>query len=564
MTKNGNVLRQLYRQLIRGLHIQLLFVFVVPTAIILMVVTVGSAILHQEAMQELVGQRDARATQAAADNLAERLHQREVLLSLLATDAGNGQDLPNPQTTAELFDYGLFIETADNLSKKLPSGEWDWRTVGGDMPTFIGHFEHQVLVVFSASLSDQQYLYGIASLESLGIHEILDSLVLHEDARAYLLDEDGHILFDSEHMITGNLASKSALAIVRNPKAGYQQGHSILQSHDREDMIIGYSPIPRLQWSLVVEEPWHAVTTSQLQVTHSVVLVFVLITLLGLLVFVFSLFGVIRPLQRLKVKAGQLVKGDFSAIAGPVGGIQEIEDLQTALVEMARAVQQAQSRLHGYIGAITTAQEDERTRLARDLHDDTVQTLISLNQQVQMAQRNLERDPLAASARLTEVRQISQQAIEDIRRMIHGLRPSYLAELGLASALEMLAEQENSVVVTFQMQGNEQRLSDKIELALYRITQEALSNIRKHSQASQATIQLTFLLEEVRLSIQDNGCGFDLPSLQTLPVSGHYGLVGIRERTQLIGANLQIQSQKEQGTKIYIQVPLATMKPVMA
>ncbi len=559
--KRQNILRRVYYRLVKGLHIQLILVFVVPTAIILMVVTVGSAILHQEAMQELVGQRDARATQAAADNLAERLHQREVLLTIIATE---NQPLSQEQTITELFDYGLFVDYADNLAARLPAGEWDWRSVGGDMPTYIGHFEHQVLVVFSAPVSNDQYLYGIASLESLGIHEILNSLVLHEDARAYLLDEDGHILFDSDHMITGNLASTSTLKIVRSTQAGYQQGPSIIQNHEGDDMVIGYSPIPRLQWSLVVEEPWHAVTSSQLQVTHSVVLVLVLITLLGLLVFVFSMFGVIRPLQRLKVKAGQLVKGDFSAIAGPVGGIQEIEDLQAALIEMARAVQQAQSRLHGYIGAITTAQEDERTRLARDLHDDTVQTLISLNQQVQMAQRNLERDPSAASARLTEVRHISQQAIEDIRWMIHGLRPSYLAELGLASALEMLAEQENSVVVTFQMQGNEQRLSDKIELALYRITQEALSNIRKHSQATQAMIELTFLPEEVRLSIQDNGCGFDLPSLHTLPISGHYGLVGIRERTQLIGANLQIQSQKEQGTKIYIQVPLATMKPVMA
>lgn len=562
--KNQNILRRVYYRLVKGLHIQLLLVFVVPTAIILMVVTVGSAILHQEAMQELVGQRDARATQAAADNLAERLHQREVLLALIAADAANGQDLPNPQTTTKLFDYGLFIETSDNLSKKLPTGEWDWRSVGGDIPTFIGHFEHQVLVVFSAPLPNQQYLYGIASLESLGIHEILDSLILHEAARAYLLDEDGHILFDSDHMITGNLASKTALAIVANTQSGYQQGPSIIQTHDDEDMVIGYSPIPRLQWSLVVEEPWHAVTTSQLQVTHSVVLVFVLITLLGLLVFVFSLFGVIRPLQRLKVKAGQLVKGDFSAIAGPVGGIQEIEDLQTALVEMARAVQQAQSRLHGYIGAITTAQEDERTRLARDLHDDTVQTLISLSQQVQMAQRHLERDPSAATARLTEVRQISQQAIEDIRRMIHGLRPSYLTELGLASALEMLAEQETSVAVTFHMQGEEQRLSDKIELALYRITQEALSNIRKHSQATKATIELVFSLEGVTLTIQDNGCGFDPPLLHTLPISGHYGLVGIRERIQLIGATFQINSQKGQGTRIYIQVPLSIVEHVMA
>lgn len=551
--KNQNILRRVYYGLVKGLHIQLLLVFVVPTAIILMVITVGSAILHQQAMQELVGQRDARATQAAADNLAERLHQREVLLALLAT---NSQPLPQQQAITELFDYGLFVDYADNLATRLPAGNWDWRSVGGDMPTFIGHFEHQVLVVFSAPLSNQQYLYGIASLESLGINEILDSLVLHQDARAYLLDEDGHILFDSDHMITGNLASKSALAIARNPKAGFKQGPSIIQNHDGEAMVIGYSPIPRLQWSLVVEEPWHAVTSSQLQVTNSVVLVFVLITLLGLLVFVFSMFGVIRPLQRLKVKAEQLVKGDFSAIAGPVGGIQEIEDLQTALVEMARAVQQAQSRLHGYIGAITTAQEDERTRLARDLHDDTVQTLISLNQQVQMAQRNLDRDPSIASARLTEVRQISQQAIEDIRRMIHGLRPSYLAELGLASALEMLAEQENALSVTFYLRGEEQRLSDKIELALYRITQEALSNIRKHSQATQATIKLAFSAAGVMLSIQDNGCGFDPPELQTLPISGHYGLVGIRERTQLIGAHLQIHSEKGHGTQIYVHVAL--------
>ncbi len=560
--KKRNILQRVYHRLVRGLHIQLLLVFVIPTAIILMVVTVGSAMLHQQAMQELVGQRDARATQAAADNLAERLHQREVLLALIAADTANSHTLPHQQAIKELFDYGLFMDYSDNLAARLPIGDWNWRSVGGDMPTFIGHLEHQVLVVFSTPLPNNQYLYGITSLESLGIDETLDSLVLHEDARAYLVDEDGHILFDSDHTLTGGLISKSALRLVSSPHAGFGQGDSIIQNYNDEDMVIGYSPIPRLEWSLVVEEPWHAVTSSQLQVTHSVILVLVLITLLGLLVFVFSMFGVIRPLQRLKVKAGQLVKGDFSAIAGPVGGIQEIEDLQTALVEMARAVQQAQSRLHGYIGAITTAQEDERTRLARDLHDDTVQTLISLSQQAQMAQRNLDRDPAAASARLTEVRHISQQAIEDIRRMIHGLRPSYLAELGLASALEMLAEQESLLSVTFKIHGDEQRLSDKIELALYRITQEALSNIRKHSQASQATIELTFSPEEVLLTIQDNGCGFDPPELQTLPISGHYGLVGIRERTQLIEANLQINSQKEKGTQIHVQVPISILDKI--
>lgn len=541
----------------RGLRIQLLLIFVVPTAIVLMVVTVGSAILHQNAMQELVGQRDARATQAAANNLAERLHQREVLLSLIANSATNAQALPHSEETSGLFDYGLFVDTPDNLHNRLPEGNWDWRSVSGDLPTFIGHFEHQVLVVFAVEFVDEQYLYGIASLEALGINEILDSLVIHEGARAFLVDEDGHVLYDSDHTITGHLVSDSALKLVRNPHTGFEQGKSVIQNHSEEDMVIGYSPIPRLQWSLIVEEPWHAVTSSQLQVTHSVILVLVLITLLGLLVFVFSLFGVIRPLQRLKIKAGDLVGGDFAAIMERVGGIQEIEELQLALIEMARAVQQAQVRLHNYIGVITTAQEDERIRLARDLHDDTVQTLISLNQQVQMAQRSLDRDPSAASTRLTQVRQISQRAIEDIRRMIHDLRPSYLAELGLAPALEMLAEQENIASVMFEIHGNECRLPDKIELALYRITQEALSNIRKHSHATEAKIELDFSLGSVMLKIQDNGAGFEPASLQTLPVTGHYGLVGIRERAQLIQGNLQIKSGDGKGTQIYIQVPLS-------
>lgn len=543
----------------KGLHIQLLLLTVVPTAIVLLGITWRGALFHEEAMRELVGRRDARSTEVAANNLAERLHEREIILAIIAKHLGStDQELQNMNTNelTTLFDYGLIIteETGDVLNAWLPQGGWEWREAEGKNRTLVGHSDSEVLVVFSTQLERNRYLYGATSLVQLGIPGIIQDLVSNEHTHAYLIDEDGHILYASyAEQVDQPLPNSQAVSAVLTGESGFLR-------KSEQDEIIGYSPITRLGWGLVVEEPWESVTSPQFRVTHSLTIIIIAILLLGLVVVSFSTLWVIRPLQRLENRASLLVQGNFSAIVQPVGGIQEIGDLQQSLIQMAKAVQQAQTRLHNYIGAITTAQEDERTRLARELHDDTVQTLIALNHQTQMAQRTLERDPTSAYQRLSEVRLTVEQAIQDIRNMIHGLRPSYLSELGLVPALEALAEQENSPLkVQLEVSGEVQRLPDAVEMALYRITHEALNNIHKHSGADHASIILSFAPESTTLTITDNGRGFNVPEFQQLTTSGHYGLIGMQERAQLIGATLKIESSLYQGTTLSLHIERAKL-----
>jgi signal transduction histidine kinase len=263
-------------------------------------------------------------------------------------------------------------------------------------------------------------------------------------------------------------------------------------------------------------------------------------------------------LQALETKAVDLAWGDYEAIEESVGGIAEIERLQQTLIHLAEKVQRAQTGLHDYIGAITTGQEDERRRLARELHDETIQALIALNQRTQLSQIKLSEDPDAMAA-LEEIQALTEETIQDLRRVVRDLRPLYLEDLGLVAALRMLAKETSesyNIPVHFVDQGNERRLSPDTELALYRIAQEGFSNIQRHSHASKASLVLSYSSEAILLKISDDGCGFDVPeSPAEFAPQGHFGLLGIHERTELMGAEFEIQSKPEEGTNLVITLP---------
>jgi len=266
---------------------------------------------------------------------------------------------------------------------------------------------------------------------------------------------------------------------------------------------------------------------------------------------------IVRPIQQLEGKATALALGDFASIQEPVDGIAEVQHLQSALADMSRKVQAAQEGLRDYIGAITAAQEEERMRLARELHDDTIQAVIALKQRVELAQRAAG-DPASRGA-LSELGSLAEQTIENLRRLTHALRPIYLEDLGLVPALQMLAReagQSKGLEIQFQQTGRERRLSPDAELALYRIAQEALNNVIRHSRATRAELQLDFEGKEIRVQVKDNGVGFAVPPSPTdLAPSGHFGLLGMRERAELIGARLQVRSQPGQGTVLTVWLP---------
>jgi PAS domain S-box-containing protein len=211
------------------------------------------------------------------------------------------------------------------------------------------------------------------------------------------------------------------------------------------------------------------------------------------------------------------------------------------------------------------AQEIERKRIGRELHDDTAQSLSLIS---------LELDSLAGSSRLcTEdvtaklesLKTITDRTMQDVRRYSHELHPVILDHLGLVPALEQLAEdvsEHNGLKVDIAVQGEEIKLNPQEELALFRIAQEALSNIRKHAQATQARISLSYQLNSVNLRIIDNGIGFRVSKEQKSAISrGSLGLLSMKERAHLIGANLRIESTINQGTTIAVEMKAEEKNP---
>lgn len=264
----------------------------------------------------------------------------------------------------------------------------------------------------------------------------------------------------------------------------------------------------------------------------------------------------IGPLRELQRRAEAMTRGDFTTLGQPVGGTPEIEDLRRAMDVMGAHVEQGQRSMQDYIAALTTAQEAERGRLARELHDDMVQRLIALGQGVERAQRALERDTELANERLRALRSEITAMVQAVRVVIGDLRPPALEELGLVPAVELLLKRnaDEPPRVAFEVHGQQRRLDPQSELALFRIIQEAWSNVRRHASASRVIIRFRYRPNELDVTITDDGAGFSIEEVQR---SGRtrFGMLGMQERAQLGGGTLTIHSQPGKGTRLRITMP---------
>jgi signal transduction histidine kinase/YHS domain-containing protein len=262
----------------------------------------------------------------------------------------------------------------------------------------------------------------------------------------------------------------------------------------------------------------------------------------------------------LQRRAEAMTRGDFSSLGQSVGGSREVEDLRRAMDVMGAHVEQAQIGMQDYIAALTTAQEAERGRLARELHDDTVQRLVALGQGVERVQRALERDPAVALERLKTLRSEITSMVQAVRSMIGDLRPPALEELGLLPAVELLLRRngDEHPHVAVQVYGDKRRLDPQSELALFRIIQEAWSNIRHHAQAQHVTISFTYGIDMLDVAIVDDGRGFTPPGPsrnEGRTQRGNFGIVGMQERATLVGGAVEIHSVRGQGTQLHIHIP---------
>ncbi len=203
------------------------------------------------------------------------------------------------------------------------------------------------------------------------------------------------------------------------------------------------------------------------------------------------------------------------------------------------------------------AQEEERKRIARELHDDTGQAITSLMVGLRAASDTSEP---ATRTRLDTLRDIAAQTLESVKHMARELRPALLDDLGLAAALERYVAGYRAnfgLTADLQMTGFNQRLSPEIELALYRIIQEALTNIAKHARAHNVSIVVERKVRAVVAIVEDDGRGFDVRAiLESAQDESKLGLHGMRERAELVGGRLQIESSPGAGSSVFVEIPI--------
>jgi PAS domain S-box-containing protein len=220
-----------------------------------------------------------------------------------------------------------------------------------------------------------------------------------------------------------------------------------------------------------------------------------------------------------------------------------------------------QDNLRYYLQQVTRAQEEERKRIARELHDEILQRLIGISRQLEKFTSS---DALWEES-LQTVRSFKKQvevAVQEVRRFSRDLRPSILDDLGLLPALELLADdlEQQGIATSFKVIGEAGRLTSEVEVMLFRIAQEATANIRRHAQASVAELTIEFGEAKVRLSVKDNGKGFNAPQkAEDLASSGKLGLVGMHERTKLLGGSLTLVSQPGKGTLVTVEIPVQVL-----
>lgn len=566
-----------FRSRWRGLTVQLFALIIIPLTALLLTISFGSVLLHQSAMRTLVAERDLRAAQTAARALSEQLYYRAAAVKGLALQAEDGIELQDILSSSSLllpdFVGGLaaFNRAGEILAIEGDSSFWDnlpnttqrmlaeaIRTAGEEpffsAPLVHPDYESPLILVFSAGATGAPVVVGVISPSDLATESIGDVFPVEDMFSAILAGSEYQFLF---HQGNSSLFVDSTTRMEILEQREGENGVVFYQD-DGQELVLAYSSIPPTGWLFLIEESWASLASPLLRYTEVAPLVLAPVVILALVALWFGARQIITPLQALESRAAALAWGDFEAVEEEVGGIAEIGRLQRTLIHMASKIRSSQKSLRGYIGAITKGQEEERQRLARELHDDTLQSLIALNQKVQLAQMSLSGN--VSDPALTEIVDMTEQSIKNLRRITRDLRPPYLEDLGLAAALEMLVQETAKIAgisIRFAREGREERLKPEIELAFYRIAQEGINNILRHAKAEKANIHLFFSADEVRMIISDDGQGFNIPgSPAEFAPLGHYGLLGIHERAELIGAQLNVRAAPGQGTNIVVSFPL--------
>jgi signal transduction histidine kinase len=391
----------------------------------------------------------------------------------------------------------------------------------------------------------------------LRLHDLLDeTLANNPNVRyAFLVDPQGQVIANT---FQGGFPLE-LLSV--NSAQSDEHHHTVLLRTD--EGLIWDTAVPILNGKIGTARIGLSDATMQAAVstlTAQFLLMIVLVSATGILVAVFLTWILTRPILSLANATHAVAKGDFSPRVKRWAN-DEVGDLADAfnvmIEELARTDElrrERESLRRQLLEKVIATQEDERRRIARELHDSTSQNLTSLIVGLRIMEANCAQ--CAAQSKATDMREVASKTLDEVHDLSMRLRPRVLDDLGLAAALERIASEWQArykipVDVAIHLDG---RLPGEVETAIYRIVQEALTNIARHAQSHSASILVEQHGGLVRAIVEDDGVGFDINTNQG---ERHLGLLGMRERAELLNGTLTFESMPERGTSIFIEIPLS-------
>lgn len=584
-----------FRHSVAGnLRAQLIITTIAPVAVLLIAMAVVGGYALTRLTQALVQDRDTELAQLAARQVAADWELSVHLLSQLASAepvrSGNREE-----TSVLLRQNSVLQQRFDHLAVTDAQGTVVAREDGvagqyvGDLDYFARakrlrrpmrsevyqDASGQRIVTVAVPYYDEGgrfggCILGIWDLASNRLAIPIESIRVGEQGYAFLVDRQGTILYHPEHgFIAAQWLAHPAVQAVSEGKTGAQ---TVRWRGQRT--IIAYAPVPltQLPSSLVADETWDGwgLLTSQLwddmvaplqPYLALMLLLLLLAVMLPLLVLVINSRRIVAPLQSLVTQAEQVAAGRFETQVSVDAGPSEVRELEMAFNAMVTQLLRYRTDIQNYVVSILNTQEQERKRVARELHDDTAQALVVLGRRIELASDLTSRQELAHE--LEELRDMVDDALRGVRGFTRDLRPPLLEELGLPRSLQILGDRitrEERLQVTVRIDGTPRQLLPQVELGLYRLAQESLNNVRRHAQASQATVDLSYGSTNLVLCVSDDGVGFTPPeSAAELVASGRLGLVGIYERARLFGGRADIHSAPGEGTVVTITIPYTTI-----
>jgi two-component system sensor histidine kinase UhpB len=293
-----------------------------------------------------------------------------------------------------------------------------------------------------------------------------------------------------------------------------------------------------------------------------------LLVVLGISISLITNFFIVRaafrPLDSIQDTVEEVSRGNsFARVRDLKTGDPEIARLGETINMMlnrleqdTRTIERHRRQIQEMSAQVLRAQEEERRRIARELHDETSQALNALLLSIEMAEQSLCEDRFEGqcAGRLQASKQLTEQTLDAIHKLAFDLRPTMLDDLGLVPSVRWYAKRQSETYgmqILVEAEGLEERLPDQTEIALFRVVQEALTNVAKHANASMARVRLRRRNGNIELRVQDNGKGFEPGEVP----NDRLGLFGIQERVALLGGCFDLESRRGRGTTLTVRVP---------